>query len=217
MKIASSFASFAFLGSVLAASAVTPAAHADSPPTEVQQLLNAKGPIRSNFTPAGKSYSYGHASILIGTPVARVKKVVTNYPGFKELVPSKFSDCRVVAVDEQNSTTDVLMHIPLKSPLLKGIDVWQVIRFGPTREPAKDTFVEEGTFVKGENIKDSNIVFTWKKVTPAVTQLSVDLLTLPTIPATQDMIDEEQRDAAADVALGVRRKAQGNELPVTEL
>jgi len=211
-------ASFAFAASLVVTAATAPrAAHAEAPsvPAEVRDLLREKGPIRTNLTPDGKTERYGRASILIGTPFERIKKVITNYAGYKDLVPEKFSDCHVVAVEK--GQTDLHMRIPMKSPLLKGIDVWQIVRFGSVKEVSKDVFQLEGTFVKGSNIKDSNIVFTYRKVTPTVTQLTVDLLTLPTIPATQTMIDEEQRDAAADVVLGVRKKAQGHELPVTEL
>lgn len=213
MKTFSRLASWLVLGSAFVLCA--PRAQAETPRTEVQQLLDAKGPIRTNLTPDGKTERYGHASILVGTPIERVRKILTNYPGYKDLVPEKFSDCHVVAIEK--TTTDLHMKIPMKSPLLKGIEVWQIVRFAAPREVSKDVFQLEGTFVKGSNIKDSNIVFTWKKVTKTVTMLSVDLLTLPTIPATQGMIDEEQRDAAADVLVGIRKKSQGNELPVTEI
>jgi hypothetical protein len=181
---------------------------------EVTRLLTAGHSLKWNHTPAGKTERYGHAEVLVGTNADKVRGVVSNFAGYKDLVPDKFSSARVIAKEAGN--TDVQMQIPMKG-LLRSLNVWQILRFGPVREVGKGVFQLQGKFVRGANIKDADLVFTWREVGANTTLLKMDLLMQLTIPSPQAMVDEELRDAAAQAIEGVLHKAQGTKDPVTAI
>lgn len=179
---------------------------------EVARLITAGHSLKWNYTPSGKAERYGHAEVLVGTSADKVQSVVTNFSGYKDLVPDKFSSARIIA--KEGGNTDLQMQIPMKG-LLRSLNVWQILRFGPVREVSKGVFQLQGKFVRGSNIKDADLVFTWREVGPSTTLLKMDLLMQLTLPSPQSMVDEELRDAAANAVEGVLFKAQGTKDPVT--
>lgn len=203
-----------------AAASVAGSASADAPPAaasdpEVARLLKEGHSLKWNAVPAGASERHGHGEVLIGASSDRVRQVVTNFSGYKDLMPDKFNNARIMA--KEGSSTDVYMQIPMKGALLRSLSVWQVLRFGPTREIAPGVQQLEGTFVRGNNVKNGHLLFTWKAVNANTTLLKVDILITPGLPATQSMIDEELRDAARQAVDAVHDRAQGNTQTVTQI
>ncbi len=180
--------------------------HADATEPEVARLLSVGHSVKSNVVPAGKQTSYGHAEVLVNASPEKVTQIVTAFGQYKDLVPAKFKTSRVVAKDRNG--TDVYLQIPMKGPL--PITLTPTLRFAPPVKPNAATTVVEGKFVSGSYVKDANVIFTIRQVAPEVCLLKLDLLILPTIPATQSMLDEEMRDAALQAVDAVHDKAQGN-------
>lgn len=180
--------------------------HADASDPEVARLLNAGHSVKSNVVPPGKGTSYGHAEVLVNASPERVTQIVTGYAQYKDLVPEKFKTSRVVAKDRTG--TDVYLQIPTKGIL--SITLAPTLHFTAPSKPNPTTTVVEGKFVSGSNVKDANVIFTIRQVAPEVCLLKMDLLLLPTLPATQAMLDEEMRDAALQAVDSIHDKAQGN-------
>ena len=195
------------------AAATPPADTPAAVDADVARLLKDGKSIKWNWN-RGEA-RYGHSEILIGAAPDKIKQIVTFFPGYKDLVPDKFNNSRVVA--KENNTTDVYMQIPMKAAFLKSLSVWQIMRFTPVRELAPGHFQLEGRFVKGSNIRDGHVLYTWRAVTPTVTLLKMDILINPSLPAPQSAIDEELRDAAQNAVDAIHDKAQGNKLPLREL
>ncbi len=215
MKLKSTVA-FASLAGLLAL-ATTAKADAPDPATDpdVQRLLKEQHSLRWNSVPAGSSERHGHGEVLVGATPDKVRGVLTNYSQYGQLMPDKFNNARIVA--KEGPTTDVYMQIPMKGMLLRGMQVWHVVRFGQPREVSPGTWQLEGNFVRGNNVKTSHLLYTWRQVSPTTTLLKVDILINPSLPATQSMIDEELRDAARQAVDAIHDKAQGNTQTVTHL
>ena len=170
---------------------------------QLDRLAKDAGPIKTNWTPPGKSERYGHAEGLIAAPYDTVKARLLDFPHYRELAGPKFK--KVNVVDKSDKGTDLYFQLPI----MKGIvTIWYITRF-PGAKPAAGGDVIEGSFVKG-NIKDMNIVFTLRGGADAKsTVLVCDLNLALSIPAPQDALDEELRDACGDAVNQVRARVSG--------
>jgi len=192
-----------------AAAAADPATWPFAPaPTEeekaaqIDRLKRDPGPVRTNWTPPGRSERYGHAEGLVAAPYDVVRARLVDFAHYRELAGHKFK--KVSVVDKQPGGTDLYFQLPIMKGL---VTIWYVTRFADPRPGAGGTEVIEGRFVKG-NIKDVHFVFTMR---PAATDKSstvlvCDLLLSLSIPAPQGPLDEELRDACGDAIVNVRAK-----------
>lgn len=167
-----------------------------------ERLKKEPGPVRTNWTPPGKSERYGHAEGLIAAPYDAVRARLVDFAHYRELAGHKFK--KVSVVDKHPTGTDLYFQLPIMKGL---VTIWYVTRFADPRPGKGGTEVIEGTFVKG-NIKGVHFVFTMR---PAVedkssTVLVCDLLLSLNIPAPQGPLDEELRDACGDAIVNVRAK-----------
>jgi hypothetical protein len=177
-----------------------PAPSADELQAQGDRLAKDPGPIRTNWTPPGKSQRYGRAEGLIAAPYDVVKARLLDFAHYQELAGPKFKKVRVV--DKTAAGTDLYFQLPIMKGL---VTIWYVTRFGAARAGMGGAEVVEGTFVKG-NIKDMQIVFTVRPAPEQKTILVCDLNLAITIPAPQDLLDEELRDACGDAVKAVRAR-----------
>ena len=162
---------------------------------QLDRLAKDAGPIRTNWTPPGKSERYGRAEGIIKAPVDKVRAKLQDFGSYKELAGPKFKTVRVV--DKQGKDTDVYFQLPIMKGL---ITINYVTRFKPAQND-----VVEGTFVKG-NIKDMHIALGVRPGPDDKSAVMVcDLILIPNVPAPQDALDEELRDACGDAINSVRK------------
>jgi hypothetical protein len=179
---------------------------------EVSRILkDSQHTVRWNYVPSGKSDRYGHAETLTEATPDKTKEVMTDFGHMKDL-HKKFSSARVVA--KENDATDVYMKLPVKVGPVQ-IDQYQVLRFGPAKQVGS-AWVVEGKGVSG-NMKNGHVILTVRPVDAKHSLIKVDILLTPSVPAPQSVVDEELRDAAQDLANGLKDKAQGWVGPVTSL
>jgi hypothetical protein len=177
-----------------------PAPSADELRTQAERLAKDPGPIKTNWTPPGKSERYGHAEGLVAAPYDVVKARLVDYPHYKELAGPKFK--RVSVVDKTANGTDLYFQLPIMKGL---VTIWYVTRFGAARPGMGGAEVIEGKFVKG-NIKDMQIAFTIRPTSDQKTILVCDLNLAINLPAPQAALDEELRDACGDAVNAVRAR-----------
>ena len=167
---------------------------------QLDRLAKDAGPIRTNWTPPGRSERYGRAEGIIKAPVDKVRAKLQDFGNYKELAGPKFKTVKVV--DKQGKDTDVYFQLPIMKGL---ITINYVTRFAPIKGD-----VIEGKFVKG-NIKDMHVAWT---VRPGPDDKSAvmtcDLLLVLNLPAPQDAVDEELRDACGDAINAVRKTLGAN-------
>ena len=180
-----------------------PTANADDDSADIKRLADGKS-IKSNWTPPGTTERYGHSEVLIHAPFGSVKKLVLDYAHYKDLVPDKFHNSKIVG--KTGAMTEVYMQVPIMHGMLT---LWNVMRFSELKATNPDYCMVEGWLVKG-NVRAANVAWTVKRVDDEWTILKFDLLMLPNLPAPQSAIDEELRDAAMDAVNGVHDRAQGN-------
>jgi hypothetical protein len=178
-----------------------PAPTADDLRAQADRLAKDQGPIRSNWTPPGKSERYGHAEGLIAAPYDAVKARLLDFPRYKELAGPKFK--KVSVVDKAATSTDLYFQLPIMKGL---VTIWYVTRFSTARPGMAGAEVVEGKFVKG-NIKDMQIVFTIRPTSDQKTILVCDLNLAITLPAPQAALDEELRDACGDAVNAIRARS----------
>lgn len=179
-----------------------------APDREVARLEAAGHSLRWNFVPRGRSERYGHAEVLVDAPQARVRKELQAFNHFRDLIPRKFKNARIVA--KAPDGIDVYMQVPA----LKGlVTMWQVMRFHPVVARGDREEVIEGTFVKG-NVKTAHFVLTTRRVTESRTLLKVDMLIVPGFAAPQGALDEGLRDAARDAADAFHDRAMADSAPL---
>ena len=180
---------------------LSPAPTAEEKKAQLERLAKDPGPIRTNWTPPGKTERYGHAEAMIGAAYDVVKARLVDFTHYKDLAGPKFK--KVSVVGKQGAATDLYFQLPI----MKGVvTIWYVTRFGAARPLPGGGDVIEGNFVKG-NIKDMQIVFTLHPgPDPKSTVLVCDLDLAITIPAPQAALDEELRDACGDALNAVRAR-----------
>lgn len=172
---------------------------ADEVAAQLARLDKDPGPIKTNWVPPGRVERYGHAEGLVTAPYERVRARLLDFSHYKDLAGPKFKTVRVV--DKQATTTDLYFNLPIMKGL---VTIWYVTRFAPPQQ-AQGGEVLEGTFVKG-NIKGMHIAFTVRHgQDDKSTVLTCDLLLSLSIPAPQENVDEELRDACGDAINSVRR------------
>jgi hypothetical protein len=181
---------------------VSTTARADD--ADVARIVAAGHSLKWNWTPPGKGDRYGHAEVLIHAPLAAVRAAVSDFGRYKDLVPDRFHNARIIG--KENGTTDVYMQVPILHGLLT---LWDVVRFAPVKVVEPGTEVLEGTFVRG-NIRNMNAVWTTRAVNDTWTLLKFDLLLSASLPAPQSAIDEELRDAAMQAVDAIHDRAQGH-------
>jgi hypothetical protein len=195
------------------------AAAADKPPspdvTPTAQLdldkLRAEGHARrSNRRPPGKSHRYGHAEIYIRANLERVRAQITDFSHYKDLVPEKFHNARVLGKEKDH--TELYLQVPILHGL---VTLWEVMRFGPVQVVEPGLEVLEGKHVRG-NVKDGNLLLTVHRIADGESVLECDLLILPALPAPQSAIDEELRDAAGQALDAIRARAERAEQKVAD-
>ena len=179
-----------------------PAPSADELRAQVERLGKDPGPLKTNWTPPGKSDRYGHAEGLIAAPYAVVKERLLDFAHYKELAGPKFK--RVSVVDKSSSGTDLYFQLPIMKGL---VTIWYVTRFAGVRSGMGGAEIIEGRFVKG-NIKDMQIAFTIRPA-PAPEEKTIlvcDLNLAINLPAPQAALDEELRDACGDAVNALRAR-----------
>lgn len=177
-----------------------PAPGADELKAQVDRLTKDPGPIRSNWTPPGKRARYGRAEGLISAPYDVVRARLLDFPHYDQLAGPKFKKVRVV--DKSDAGTELYFQLPI----MKGIvTIWYVTRFASARPGMGGAEIIEGTFVKG-NIKDMHFVFTVRPGPDNRTILVCDLNLAIKLPAPQELLDEELRDACGDALRQVRAR-----------
>ena len=177
-----------------------PPPSADDLKAQLDRLAKDQGPIKTNWTPPGKSDRYGHAEGLIAAPYDAVKARLLDLPRYKELAGPKFK--KVSVVDKSASGTDLYFQLPIMKGL---VTIWYVTRFSTARPGLAGAEIVEGKFVKG-NIKDMQIVFTIRPTADQKTILVCDLNLAISIPAPQSALDEELRDACGDAVNAIRAR-----------
>lgn len=167
---------------------------------QLERLAKDAGPIRTNWTPPGKGDRYGRAEGIIPAPADKVRAKLQDYANYKQLAGPKFKTVRVV--DKQGNDTDVYFQLPIMKGL---ITINYVTRFAPIKGD-----VIEGKFVKG-NIKDMHVAWTVRPGPDEKTAImTCDLLLVPNVPAPQDAVDEELRDACGDAINAVKKTLGAN-------
>jgi Polyketide cyclase / dehydrase and lipid transport len=172
---------------------------------EVQRLLSAKNTLR------WMQGRYGHAETLVQAPPSRIGDVLSDLAHYKDL-NRKFASARVVA--REGDSTDLYLKVPVKIGFFT-VNQWEVMRFGPVKEWGSGRALEARA-LRG-TMKDGHVRFTVRPVDAAHSILKVDVFLAPGMPAPQSLVDEELRDAAFDLANGLKDRSQGWSGPVTAL
>jgi hypothetical protein len=180
-----------------APTAATPTAELD-----LEKLRASEHALRSNRQPPGKSERYGHSEVLIHATMDRVREQMTDYAHYKDLVPEKFHNARVLGKEKDH--TELYLQVPILHGL---VTLWEVLRFGPVKVVGQGIEIVEGKHVRG-NVKDGNLVLTAHRIADGESVLECDLLILPKVPAPQSAIDEELRDAAGQALDAIRERAE---------
>jgi hypothetical protein len=200
---------------LLALALLAPAvARADDDPAqdpEVARLLKAKQAMRWNMVPPGKTEKVGHAEALVEAVPDKLRDTFVDFGHYKDL-HRKFASARVV--NKEGDNTDVYLKLPVSIGPIK-LDQWGVLRFGPPKKVG-DTWMLEGKQIQG-NMKNGYITLSARPVGPKHSLLKIDIFLIPSVPAPQSVVDEELRDAAFDLANGMKDKSQGFSANVVSL
>jgi len=192
------------LAGVVDARADGPAPAAAPADAELARLRAAQGhSVKWNYVPQGQAARYGHAEVLIQSPIETVRAYVTDFAHYKEFSSGKFKTSRVIDRPAPG-VTDLYVQVPIFHGMIM---LWQVVRFAPARTPSPGTEVIEGTLVRG-NVRASAVILTMRAVDPVTTILKCDLLITPEMAAPQANVDEELRDAAQNAIDAIQVRAQ---------
>lgn len=197
----------AFVVAIAAAAAVPHAAGASERDPEATRIAAAGHSLKWNWTPPGRADRFGHAETLIHAPLALVRSHVVDFGHYRDILPGRFKQSRVVGHGADGSS-DVYLQIAVMKGMLT---LWDVARFGVPRAMAPGVEVVEGRMVPGKgNIEDMVCIWTLHALDERWTVLKFDMLLKPGLPAPQGTMDEELRDAANFAVDAIHDRAQGS-------
>ena len=178
---------------------------AAAPDADAARIAAAGHSLKWNWTPPGRNQRFGHAETLVHASLDNVRRLVIDYPKYKDLAPS-ITTSKVVG-HQPDGSTDLYIRMGV---LNNTISFWNVTRFAPVRAVDGNEVIE-GQMVPGKgNIDDSVVVWTLHPAGPDWTVLKFDVLLRPGLPAPQSLIDEQLRDSAMDAVSSIHRRAQGS-------
>lgn len=182
---------------VLGLSFAAPNVSADN---EVQRLKDKRKSERYEVKTEHSSVKAGCARIYVAAPAGVTKKVIQDFKNYSKL-SKKFDKSKVVGRD--GDKTDVYLQVPI----LKGAaKVWAVVRFEPVKKVG-DTEVLEAHMIKG-NVKRLDAKWIIKKIDDDETQLNLEMLIVPNLPAPGSLITGEVAYASDLAVTGARNRAE---------
>lgn len=161
--------------------------------------LEAEGGYRkSNDVPAGQKTRHGVAEIVIAAEPAQVLESLQRYGDYQAMAPKKFKTSRLVAISKSGQS-DVYMQVAI---LRGALTLWLTMRFDAPRVDAAGSRVVEGRYLDG-NLAGAHVRYVVQGAGDHKTYVRLELLIELPVPAPQDAVDEELRDAAGDALRGV--------------
>jgi ribosome-associated toxin RatA of RatAB toxin-antitoxin module len=142
----------------------------------------------------------GAARVLARAPTATLRSVVTDYGRYSAII-KQFKQARILGRSE--GKTDVYLEVPILEGAGK---VWAVVRFGAP-EIVGDEEIVRGRLIKG-NVKRLDAKWRIKKVDETQSELTLELLIVPDLPAPNSLITKELRKAAGKAVHGARMEAE---------
>jgi ribosome-associated toxin RatA of RatAB toxin-antitoxin module len=156
--------------------------------------------VRYDVKVANSDIEAGGAKASVMAPTAVVKSVITDYAKYAKVI-SKFEQARVVG--KSGDRTDVYLQVPI----LKGAaKIWAVVRFDQPQRNEKSEVVK-AKMVKG-NVKRLDAVWRIREVDEQNSELELELLIVPDMPAPRSLVVSEARGAAAKAVTDARREAE---------
>jgi ribosome-associated toxin RatA of RatAB toxin-antitoxin module len=182
---------------LLGLSLAAPSASADN---EVQRLKDKRKSERYEVKTEHSSVKAGCARIYVNAPTSVTKKVVLDFKNYSKL-SKKFDKSKVVGRD--GDKTDVYLQVPI----LKGAaKVWAVVRFEPAKKVGGAEVIE-AHMIKG-NVKRLDAKWIIKKIDDDETQLNLEMLIVPNLPAPGSLITGEVAYASDLAVTGARDRAE---------
>ena len=142
----------------------------------------------------------GAARVLAKAPSATLRSVVTDYGRYSSII-TQFKQVRVLGRSQER--TDVYLEVPILEGAGK---VWAVVRFSAP-EIVNGEEIVRGRLVKG-NVKRLDATWRIKKVNDRESELTLELLIVPDLPAPKSLITKELRKAAGKAVNGARIEAE---------
>ncbi len=163
---------------------------------EQQRLMRSRKSERYDASFAGTKLKGGGARIHVAASLEEVEKTVTDYRHYSKII-SRFDKARVVG--RSGGTTDVY----LQAPILKGAaKIWAVLRFSEAKTEG-EVRVIRAAMVKG-NVKRMDARWELRRIDAGNTQLNMEMLILPDLPAPASLITGESRYASDVAVTGAR-------------
>lgn len=176
-----------------------PAAQARVTP-EAERLMRTRSVERYTVPTPKSSIDAGAARAHVAAPLELVRRTITDYGQYDKAI-KKFDRVRIVG--RHRDRTDVYLQVPV----LRGVaKVWAIVRFEPPRK-VKDGYVIRAHLVKG-NIDRFDAEWRITKIDEKNTQLDLQLLVEPRIPAPKSLIASEVAGAAKKAIKGLRRQTE---------
>jgi ribosome-associated toxin RatA of RatAB toxin-antitoxin module len=142
----------------------------------------------------------GAARIRIAAPIDVVTQIVSDFNHYDKL-NKNFDKSRVVG--KAGKKTDVYLQVKI----LRGAGkIWAVVRFEPVAE-VNGTRILKAHMLNG-NVERLDATWHIKRIDDATTELSLEMLILPTIPFPGSLITPELQSAADKAVSGSRKLAE---------
>jgi ribosome-associated toxin RatA of RatAB toxin-antitoxin module len=156
--------------------------------------------VRYDVKVANSDIEAGGAKASVMAPTAIVKSVITDYAKYAKVI-SKFEQARVVG--KSGDRTDVYLQVPI----LKGAaKIWAVVRFDQPQKNDKSEVVK-AKMVKG-NVKRLDAIWRVREIDQQNSELELELLIVPDMPAPRSLVVSEARGAAAKAVADARKEAE---------
>src|SRR5262249_1769451 len=143
----------------------------------------------------------GGGKTAVHAPLSVVRKVITDYPNYKDFI-HKFSQSRRLKKDKDTGATDTYLEVPILHGAYK---VWAVTRFMPPHKVGSEERVD-GKMLdeKQSNVKDLRAVWRLIPCGEDWTILKLELLMVPNlrIGVPNRLITSELMSAADQAVSG---------------
>ncbi|MBX3127136.1 MAG: hypothetical protein KF718_10485 [Polyangiaceae bacterium] len=167
---------------------------------EAKRLIKKRDSERYEVKTPKSSIKAGCARVHVAAPTAEVLAVIQDFKNYEKFI-KRFEKSKVVG--RSGKSTDVYLQVPI----LKGAaKIWAIVRFAPVTTE-RGIQILRGEMVDG-NVRYLDAVWKLKRIDDENSQLNLELLIVPKLPAPGSVVTGEVAYAADTAVMGSRNRAE---------
>jgi hypothetical protein len=159
-------------------------------------------PTRETIPIKGSEYVRGRSTVLVNAPIAKVRKIATDYEKYPEFMP-EHSNTRVLGRIRGGGH-----HIYMEIKIMSGtVRMWA--RLDAPKMPVVDGLETYEGFFKEGNVEDWKTIWRMRPVDDSHTELTLEVRIIPKFFVPLALMNDRNIEAAYQGVLAMKKRIEG--------